>query len=52
MIGKRPRLLLNKVGARLLIFGYYMPIAACIYAYVLYDGAKYYYTHVTKKASK
>ncbi len=48
MIGKRARLLLNKVGARLLIIGYYLPVVVCIYGYVILNGVKYYVKHMTK----
>ena len=48
MKGDRPRLLLNKVGSRLLIIGYYMPVVACIYGYVILNGVKYYVKHMTK----
>ena len=48
MNGKRPRLLLNKVGSKLLTIGYYAPVIVYVYGYVLYNGIKSYSKHMTK----
>jgi len=48
MIGKRARLLLNKVGSKLLTIGYYAPVILYVYSYVIYNGIKSHSKHMTK----
>ena len=45
-----PRLkrVLNKVGSKVLILGYYAPVIVYIYTYVIYKGIKSYSKHITK----
>ena len=48
MKGMCPRLLLNKVGSKLLTVGYYAPVIVYVYSYVIYNGIKSYSKHMTK----
>ena len=44
----RVKRLLNKVGSKLLILGYYTPVIVYVYSYVIYNGIKSYSKHMTK----
>jgi len=44
----RAKRLLNKVGSKLLILGYYAPVIVYVYSYVLYKGIKCYSKDMTK----
>ena len=44
----RVKRLLNKVGSKVLILGYYTPVIVYIYSVVLYRGIKCYSKHMTK----
>ncbi len=44
----RVKRVLNKVGSKLLILGYYAPVIVYVYSYVLYKGIKYYSKDMTK----
>ena len=44
----RVKRLLNKVGSKLLIMGYYAPVIVYVYSYVLYKGIKCYSKDMTK----
>jgi len=44
----RAKRLLNKVGSKLLILGYYTPVIVYVYSYVIYNGIKCYSKHMTK----
>jgi len=44
----RLKRVLNKVGSKVLIMGYYAPVIAYVYSYVIYKGIKSYSKHMTK----
>ena len=44
----RVKTLINKVGSKVLILGYYVPVIAYVYGYVIYKGIKSYSKHMTK----
>lgn len=44
----RVKRLLNKVGTKVLILGYYAPVIVYVYSYVLYKGIKCYSKDMTK----
>ena len=44
----RVKRLLNKVGSKALILGYYAPVIVYIYSYVIYNGIKSHSKHMTK----
>ena len=44
----RAKRVLNKVGSKLLIMGYYAPVIVYVYSYVIYKGIKSYSKHMTK----
>ena len=44
----RAKRLINKVGSKVLILGYYAPVIVYVYSVVLYRGIKCYSKHMTK----
>jgi hypothetical protein len=44
----RVKRVLNKVGSKVLILGYYAPVILYVYSYVIYKGIKQYSKDITK----